>query len=295
MSTTTESSGFVAAAPQSVPAPDLPTNPEALEAQTQQDAWTLYVARLACNPYSPGVAQPMAVCRSWLAYVDPLQLKIFFHSDDLRRSQWRPPEEWDDELATVPPLTILKSKAGRRVYVLRDAECLLQYFVDALTGDAQWRPPDDVRDLVKDGEGADVDWDADVEEIGKEGSRLSSMGDAATVVVKIRLHGLPWVRKPLPGKLGSASMGHAGSWSIYQSKQEATMGLLYYYNTLTSITQWEVPKEVLALDSSAWGPGPASKVVKALAEGGRGRGRLVPHSLWYPRQLRRRHRPRITL
>lgn len=234
------------------------------DAETPGDAihhhneWMLYVARLACNPYSVGVAQPMAVCRSWLAFVDPLKLKVFFHSPEHNKSQWRPPDDWDDELATVPPLAVLKGTDGRRVYVLRDSECLLQYFVDAGTGRAQWRPPDDVRAAVKEGEGAEVDWDAGSEEIGTEGARASSMGDAATVLVKVRLHGLPWIRRRPSGQAdGSPSLGHAGPWSIYQSRQEKTFGLLYYHNPFTNSTQWEVPQGLLTFDDSNWGPGPA--------------------------------------
>lgn len=243
------------------PAADAPAPAAPADAASSQEQWRLYVARLACNPYAPGVAQPMAICRAWLAFVDPLQLKVFFHAPELRRSQWRPPEDWDDELATVPPLAVLRGAGGRRVYVLRDAECLLQYFVDAATGRAQWRPPDDVRAAVVEGEGADVDWDAPEEEIGAEGSRLSSMGDAATVLVKVRLHGLPWVRRKAAekDKGPSPSMGHAGPWSIYQSLQESTLGLLYYHNPVTNETQWEVPLGLLVIDDALWGPGPARR------------------------------------
>ena len=236
--------------------PSAATSAADAAAAAAHEALRSQVALYSSNPYARHASQPLAVCRSWLAYAHPLQLKLFYHNTVSKKSQWHPPEEWDHELSVMPPLTVLVGASGRRWFVLRDIEYLLQYFVDGVTGRSQWRPPEDIRAAVVEGEGAAVDWDAaqpSPEGEEAEGQRESTLGNAALVIAKLRLHGMPWMRA-LTGKPAGPALGHAGPWNIYISLQPDTTGLLYYFNPATKLTQWDVPLDLLQLPDSEWGP-----------------------------------------
>ena len=77
---------------------------EAEEASKRHEALTQLVAVYSSNPYAPRVSQPLAVCRSWLAFAHPLHLKLFYYCTATKRSQWEPPAVWDHELSVMPPL-----------------------------------------------------------------------------------------------------------------------------------------------------------------------------------------------
>lgn len=255
-SATSEISALVAEIPAAESAAAVAADVDA-DANANAEQWSLLVTLLQYNPYSPENAHPLAVCGRWQLFVDPQALAPYYFNPASGESTWTAPEQWNDELAVMPPLVVLRPAAadatgsgaatpaagssssssgvgsspvagGRRVlsgwHVYRDPALLVQYFVWAGSGEARWRPPEDVLDQVVEGEGAMVEWDYqdddadDADEQSPEsdaaeapnhpqvpsgkptnatphgssarGRRRSSLGDTSTIIIKARLSAL---------------------------------------------------------------------------------------------------------
>jgi len=204
------------------------------------------------NPYFPERPQPIAVCRGTRLFVDPLSLDAFFVGPG-EKATWGAPPDWDDSLAVVPPLALLRAAPGRPAaaaaawFAFRHPEWGVQYFVCAATGAAQWRPPAAVADQVVEGPGAAADWAANDDPLGAARSaaasikeraraagpalfapsapsalvRRNSLGDTAALLVKARLaalgpQGPGGATENERGDGGARTLAVVGAWAICQ-------------------------------------------------------------------------------
>lgn len=243
-----------------------------IEDVERQVAWSNFIALLASNPYLPTIPHPLAICRQWSMFIDPFLLRAYYYDNETKASCWSPPPAWDDELATMAPLTTFvvpsedRNQPPQKWLVFRDPEYLLQYFIDAHSGFATWYPPEFLHDQIKEAEGATVDWNEDfpfperdsLDDSSSKDSqsrRASTLGDPPTLVIKTLLHTLPWIRST-PDPKEQACFGYANGWGVYQSRDFGTYGLLYYHFAADNNTQWEVPAALLRASLSEWTEGP---------------------------------------
>jgi hypothetical protein len=229
-------------------------------------------------------------------------------NDDTGDTSWEAPEEWNDKLASIPPLAVLTSeddaepgsltalvqaRAGTQVtkpgelastarepqspdsrpseqlqsssispavptasadaelekkagipaetnmlktlesmnqekvwFVYRDMESLMQYFVNAKSGESQWEPPLEIAAQVMEHDAAGVqpgEWQL---YINKEDPEQEP--DDCVAIVK--------------------------GWEVYQDR---TTGRWYYYNPESGGTQWDAPDDVLQAAPEDWEAGGA--------------------------------------
>jgi hypothetical protein len=241
------------------------------------DDYTSLLLRLVFNPYAPEDPSPLACCGSTLMYVDPESFAPYYYEPRTDESLWEKPPAWSDDLAVVVPLAVLVGvprPAGpdgvvpppRKWCVYKDPKYWLQYFVNCATGESLWLPPSDICDQVMVGPGAEVAWS---EEEGQEEApalpqppaspapaaqpssrRRSSLGDAATMLVKARVAAmvpLGSVAPPGPG------LAFVRGWMVLLDK---TTGVIYYALSDamggTLGVQWDVPADVLAAAEDEW-------------------------------------------
>lgn len=239
------------------------------ESSRNGDAELSRLARLlAHNPYKPSQPQPLAVCGSYTLFVDPVSLYPLYQNVATAEVTWEKPRSWDDAEATVPPLAILEAslqrddgkdgtsaltdKADRCWYVYRDHDSMFQYFVDSMTGDARWTPPDAIKESVVSSDGCQVRWTHTYE------TADNIVRAALLLQGQVHEHGLPpdAIQQPLASLLG---------WTIYASSAlpegsaSSTAPLipfcLYYYEAATELVQWDPPLCIVNAELGEWEAG----------------------------------------
>jgi hypothetical protein len=261
-----------------------------------------FISMLQLNPYFPNNPHPIAVCRGVRLFIDPVTVRAFFVSSGPQaQASWSSPTNWDDSLAVMPPLALLlvkekkkgESKLQLRAddqesswFVFRHAEWGVQYFVCAITGEAQWYPPANIRNQVIEGPGAAVCWEPGDVRLGMNVSvldgddiltksatrvfpsgsptpaaRRESLGDTSDLIVKANLAALessatnPDIdesREEEAGKTTSSlprTLATVNGWKICLWVHDAR---LCYQSLSTGESVWKVPQDILVTPISEW-------------------------------------------
>jgi hypothetical protein len=288
-------------------------------------SFTGFISMLQLNPYFPNHPHPIAVCRGVRLFVDPDTIRAFFVSSGKHAlASWLAPITWDDSLAVIPPLALLLAKEKKKAdqqksqwraedqesswFAFRHAEWGVQYFVSAISGEAQWYPPSSIRNQVIEGPGAVVCWepgvlrlsmnktvsDGDdilskiaVTRVFPQGSptpaaRRESLGDTSDLVVKANLAALESsgphrdtddTNEEVASSFLALAMlpktiAIVNGWKICQGINDVR---LYYQRLLTGESQFKVPHDILTTPVSEWRLGSLADI------GGRAMSRSEHH------------------
>ncbi|CAE7831870.1 unnamed protein product, partial [Symbiodinium sp. KB8] len=66
-----------------------------------------FLSKLMSNPYDPEQPHPLSSFGLWSVYVDHESMSMYYCNDETGETSWDPPEDWDEKLASIPPLAIL--------------------------------------------------------------------------------------------------------------------------------------------------------------------------------------------